>query len=147
MRIPQFRVAVYLALLLGAACLFSPFGWGFTHPPLSGVNFLASLGFFVLVTITGIRTMQAWWQARHVLRPLMLFLGAAFLATVVLLGGGSMSLQDTSAHYQWIDHMSVILIGLGILSGFALQEFVRGKVVGRTQCRLTEPNESGSQKP
>ena len=125
MRVPHFRLAMYSAVLLGAACLFSPFGWGIYDRPLPIVNMLASLGFFVLVTITGIRTMQAWWRAWHFLRAVILLLGVALITTAVFFGSVSLWVQNTTLERQWPFHITAIFVGLGILAGFALQEFVR----------------------
>jgi hypothetical protein len=125
MHVPQFRAALYSALLFGTACLYSPFTWGYTHHPAPGLNFLLSLGFFGLVWISGIRTMQAWWQTSVWLSSPMLIGGAGLLATAFCFGSDSIALQNSSAHYQWSDHMRAILFSLGPLAGFGLLECLR----------------------
>ena len=131
-RVPRFRVGIYSSLFLGAACLYSPFGWGFTHHPAPGLNYLLSLGFFGFVSISGIRTMQALWQTSVWLRSPMLFIGAVLLTAILAFGSESLALQCTSSHYQWVRHRTIILFSLGILSGFGLLEYVR--TITKTGC-------------
>ncbi len=129
-RAPGFRGAVYSSLFLGTVCLYSPFGWGFTHHPAPGMNYLLSLGFFGFVWISGIRTMQALWHTSVWLRSQLLFIGAALLTAVLCFGSESLGLQGTSAHYQSVHHMTMILFSLGVLSGFGLLEYT----ITKTGC-------------
>ena len=140
MCLPNFRISVFAGLLLGAACAFSPFGWGATHPPLPELNLLLSFGFFGLVATAGVRTMQSWWRLTHPLRPFMIAFGIGQLLVLMSFSFSSLTLQNTSAHYQWTHHMTAILVGLCVLGGFALQETVRMKV--QIDCIHDEPDES-----
>lgn len=108
---------MYLGFALCLACLLSPFGWGFTHPPHPWANMILSFAYYGVVIISGIRLIQALWRSSAAAKGLLLTLGVFLVITTAFLGGASLLVQPTSSHHQYIVHMQIVFVVLVVLAG------------------------------
>ena len=116
------RSATWVVLLLAVMCLKLPTAWGCTHSPYPAIKFHLSLILYALTVNKGLQTMLLPHQSRtkkytFFCINLLLTLGAA------ILGIFSLDLQSTSARNQWANHAVVVLLHLGVLALFELQEY------------------------
>jgi uncharacterized membrane protein YuzA (DUF378 family) len=129
MSVPGFRVLTYAGLGLSVACLHSPFGWGFTHPPFPSLNVILSLGFYSVVVIAGLRTIKTIWELAGATRWIFLFLASCLLIIVGFFGVISLLFQQTSAHYQNVTHTFLIIYVLIALAGIASIQLAAEKTI------------------
>jgi len=123
MSLPGFRFAIYIALGLYLACLYSPFGWGFTHPPFPLGNLLLSLGFYSAALLCGILALRTIWKSSGKGRSLFLGMGMYLAIWTGAIGSESLLLQHSSSHHQVIQHIKLLGYTLIPLAGIALVKF------------------------
>ena len=124
---------MYVGLGLFLACLYSPFGWGFTHRPFPFGNVLLSLGYYGAVVLSGIRTIQTIWNLSGNVRWIFLVIGLSLVITTAFFGASSLLLQQTSAHHQNITHTKILGYTLISLAGIVLVKFAAERTIKRSQ--------------
>lgn len=122
---------MYSGFILIPTCFYSPFGWGATHPPIPEVNLILSFCLYAVVVLAGFRLLEALVKTKNRITWILAILLLPILYNLSQGIHRSLFLQITSIHFQFIQHMEILLrtfISLSLIVTFkVIQEALEPK--------------------
>jgi len=103
-------------------CFKSNFGWGCTHPPCPEINQVMSGAVYFMAFALAGNLIKHWDVSlcRRPIRIVMILLTSLAMGFIVQLAIASLLLQNSSAHYQWMEHYETIATVMYISEGLLL---------------------------